>query len=254
LKPVFFGGKCLSGKLPRYGGVSSLPLAGFGPAPPLFLKVRPAVCRKSGSCGRIHLSAAYGVAMKKALTVILAVLMLLFAAGCYRTGTYDGMTRYHPGGTTRARAYDGFYHDSLHYGALRGTERTPDGTMRGGTMRGGAMRDGAMHGGAMRSGTRAHHGGAAQRDGAQTQQNDGAMRGTAQTQQNNNTTRDGAQNQQSNSTMRDGGQNQQNTQQSGNMHRDGTHNQQSNMQRGTTHNRTHRTSHPTVRGLDYLSA
>ena len=105
--------------------------------------------------------------MKRTLTVILAILMMLFAAGCYGNATPEGTTRNraHGGSVTRGRAYhgayDGLYRDSNRDGFIRDGAGVVDGNIHG-TPR--------AHGGTTRA-----HGGAT--PGHNNRAQNGAMRG-----------------------------------------------------------------------------
>ena len=74
--------------------------------------------------------------MKRTLTVILAILMMLFASGCYGNTARDGAMggRAYGGNVTRGRAYsgayDGLYRDANRSGFVGEGAHTMDGAMR----------------------------------------------------------------------------------------------------------------------------
>jgi len=140
------------------------------PALPLPQKRQP---RKR--IGSIYFRGYMELFMKRTLTVILAVLMMLFAAGCYGNTTPDGTTRSRAhGGTTRGHAYggtyDGLYRDGSRAGHVRDGAGIVDGAVRGGHTR--------AHGGTTRG--RAHH-------GTHHRAHGGAMRGHTNRTHNNAT-------------------------------------------------------------------
>ena len=104
--------------------------------------------------------------MKRTLTVILAILMMLSAAGCYSATTPDGATRgrAYGGNITRGRAYsgayDGLYHDANRGGFVGEGAHTIDGVVREVTPQGSTARGGhkyrRAHGN--QTGARTHQG------------------------------------------------------------------------------------------------
>jgi len=157
---------------------------------PVLFVFKPGLAAAEKRQPRGIIFAAYGVVMKRTLTVILAILMMLFAAGCYGNTAHDGTTRSraYGGGVTRGRAYngayDGLYRDGNRSGFIRDGAHAMDGAMRdGATTRshgGGTVRNhkNRAHGGTVRGGAnhRAHDGAV---HGHKTRARDGAVRGGA---------------------------------------------------------------------------
>jgi len=187
---------------------------------------------------REDLRAANGVVMKRIIAVLLAVLMTLFATGCYRNTAHDG-----PGANYRGRSYSGFsrsrydgVYDGFHYGY--------DGMLRDGAR----LHDGTRHGGMMQRGGGATHqrGGATHQGGGSTSQRGGTThQGGGATQQGGGSTsqRSGTTHQSGGATQQGGGSTSQ---------RSETTHQRNAMLRDGARSRTHQNTPPAVGGLEYV--